>query len=120
MATIRFLSSCTNKTITVPTSPGERPTLLAIARDHGVPILFNCVTGDCGACVVHLETRSTGTTEVPPLSEKEKFLLRTMVLLTAADVKNAETGGVPPDVRLACQYRPGDEDIVVMFESGFS
>lgn len=120
MATIRFLSSCIDKTISVRGSPGERPTLLSIARDHGVPILFNCVTGDCGACLVHVETRSSGAAEVAPLSEKEKFLLQTMVLLTAADVENFEKRGVPPDVRLACQYRPGDEDIVVMFESGLS
>ena len=120
MATIRFWSSCTDKTISVPGLPGERPTLLSIAQDHGVPILFNCVTGDCGACVVHVETRSSGTTDVAPLSEKEKFLLRAMVLLTAADLENAEARGVPAGVRLACQYRPGDEDIVVTFESSLS
>ncbi len=120
MATIRFLSSRTDRTINVPGVSGERRSLLSIARDHGVPILFNCDTGDCGACVVYVETRSNGATEVAPLSEKEKFLLQAMVLLTAADVMEAETRGVPPDVRLACQYKPRDEDIVVMFESGLT
>lgn len=119
MATIRFLSSCMDKTITVSTPSGERPTLLTIAQDHGVPILFNCDTGDCSACVVNVETRPSGTTEFAPLTEKETFLLTSMFLLTNKDVKNAEEGRAAPETRLACQYRPGDEDIVVTFASGF-
>lgn len=120
MASIRFMSSGTDKTVNVPADSGKRPTLLGIARDNGVPILFNCDTGDCGACVVHVETRSDPATEVAPLTEKEKFLLQALYLLTAADVAKAEARGTPPDVRLACQYRPRDEDVVVFFESGLN
>jgi len=120
MAAIRFLSSSTDKSVDVAAASGERPTLLTIARDNGVPILFNCDTGDCGACVVHVETRSDAATGVAPLTEKEKFLLQALYLLTAADVAKAEARGTAPDVRLACQYKPGDEDIVVLFESGMT
>jgi len=81
--------------------------------------MFNCDSGDCSACIVGVETRSSGTPEFAPLTEKEKFLLTSMVFLTDKDVKNAEEGRVAPETRLACQYRPGDEDIVVTFESGF-
>lgn len=118
MATIRFLSDCTDKTVTVAAAPGERPTLLSIARDNGIPVMFNCETGDCSACVVDVETLSEGDGTFAPLTEKEKFLLLAMVMLTDADVEEADAGRVPPDTRLACQYRPGDESIVVIFENG--
>ncbi len=120
MATIRFLSSCTDKTVNVSEDPGEGPTLLDIARRNGVPILFTCDTGDCSACMVNVESRSTGPAAFGPLTEKEKFLLQAMFFLTAADVKAAEAGEKAPDVRLACQYRPDPgEDILVTFETGF-
>ncbi len=118
MSTIRFLSSSTDKTVTASAPSGERPTLLAIAQEHGVPILFNCDSGDCSACLVGVETLSGTKTAFAPLTDKEKFLLTSMVFLTDADVRNAEAGRAAPESRLACQYRPGDEDIVVTFEDG--
>lgn len=118
MGTIRFLSSSTDKTVSVPASSAEPPTLLNIAQEHGVPILFNCDSGDCSACVVGVETVAGASMAFGPLTDKEKFLLTSMFLLTDADVKKAEAGRAAPETRLACQYRPGDEDIVVTFESG--
>lgn len=120
MATIRFLSSDVDKTITMQVPSADRQTLLAIAQDHGVPILFNCDSGDCSACLVNVETLSDEKTGFAPLTEKEKYLLTSMVFLTDADVEDAEAGRVAPESRLACQYRPGGEDIVVTFENGLA
>lgn len=116
MVKIRFTSEGVDKTITVDVAPGERPTLLAVARNAGVPILFNCEAGDCGACLVHVDTHSTGQRGVAPLTENENLLLQTMCMLTAKEIEAAEREGVPPDVRLACQYVLRDEEIVVYFE----
>lgn len=117
MAIIRFVAPGVDKTVTVDVAPAERRTLLAVAKDGGVPILFNCEAGDCGACVVHVDTLAVGDRPLAPLTDKEKSLLQTMHRLTAHDIEAAEQRQVPPDVRLACQYELADEEIVVSFTS---
>jgi ferredoxin len=117
VAIIRFAASGVDKTVTIAVAPGERRTLLSVAKDCGVPILFNCEAGECGACLVHVDAVADGQRPVAPLTEQEKFLLQTMRMLTAHDIDAAERRGVPPDVRLACQYELGDEEIVVYFTS---
>lgn len=115
MATIRFLSSDIDRTVSVDVAPGERRTLLSVAREHGIPILFNCQTGDCGACIVDVETLSNGGRPSAPLAGNESFLLRTMRRLTAREIEEAERRGVSPHVRLACVYELRGENIVVVF-----
>lgn len=105
-----------DKTVTVDAALGERPTLLAVATNAGVPVLFNCEVGDCGACLVQVDTLSTGRRGAAPLTENEKLLLQAMSMLTAEDIEAAEREGVQPDVRLACQYVVRDEEIVIYFE----
>lgn len=117
MATIRFVATGIDKTIRVTIAPGERRTLLAVAKDSGVPLLFNCESGDCSACVVHVETVSAGQRPLAPMSEKERFLLPAIGLLTEREIEAAERLGVAADVRLACQYALGDEEIVVLFNN---
>lgn len=117
MATIRFAAAGVDRTVTVDVAAGARRTLLAVAKDCGIPVLFNCEAGDCGACLVHVDTIAIGATPVASLTEKERFLLPMMHMLSAQDIEAAERHGVPPDVRLACQYELGDEEIVVSFES---
>lgn len=120
MATIRFVSDDVDRTVTAPVESGERRTLLAVATETGVPILFNCGTGDCGACLVRVETLESDRPSVAPLTETEKLVLQAMGVLTADGIEAAERGGVAPRVRLACQYTLGDEQIVVSFKSGLS
>ncbi|MFZ1413018.1 MAG: 2Fe-2S iron-sulfur cluster-binding protein [Defluviicoccus sp.] len=116
MATIRFMAAGIDKTVRVSIATGERRTLLAVAKDCGVPLLFNCESGDCSACIVHVETSTLGARPSAPLTEKERFLLTAIGLLSTRDIEAAERLGVSADVRLACQYALGDEEIVVLFK----
>ena len=117
MATIRFSSSRMDKRVAVDLAAAERPTLLSVAREHGVPIPFNCQSGDCGSCRVGVETNSVGRMPVAPPTDSERLVLTAARRLTAEDIAEAERRGMSPKVRLACQYRLGDEEITVTFES---
>jgi ferredoxin len=117
VATIRFSSSRMDMRVTVDAPPGASPTLLSVAREHGVPIPFNCQSGDCGSCMVRVETISVGRMPVAPPTESERLVLTAARRLTAEDIAEAERRGTSPKVRLACQYRLGDEEIAVRFES---
>lgn len=111
MATITFLFDGESRTVRMP--GGQRdgtdtkaPTLLDIARDNAVPLLANCGTGGCGACLVEIK-RVAGAGL--PKSEAEAFFLRALGQLDG----RAGTGA---DARLACQYRlSDDEEIEVRF-----
>lgn len=116
MATIRFTAPGFDRTIEVDAADAEPPTLLSLAKAHGVPLLFNCEAGDCGACVVHVQTVVPGRRPPPPPGDREATLLSAMSLLSAAGMAEAAAAGVSPDVRLACQYRPDDASIEVWFE----
>ncbi len=116
MAVIHFRSATSETTVHVRVPHGARRTLLSVAQDAGIPLLFNCEAGDCGACLVDIDTQSVGSRRVAPLTEKERFLLQALGRFSAAKV--AEADRVAPAVRLACQYELRDEDIVVTFKSG--
>lgn len=111
MGTIRFVAPGFSETIRLDAARQPRPTLLAVAREHGIPILFNCEAGGCAACIVHVEP-APGETP-PALTVEEKFVLLAMGKLEGG----LETDSIPqrPRFRLACQYVVGDEDIVVDF-----
>lgn len=106
MARIRFEFDGISKTVSLPADPGGQPTLLAIARDNQVPLLFNCETGACGACIVEVEAGPGGAAG---MSDAEAFFLSAI-----GKPEGEGTAGA----RLACQYRPGpEEDIRVRFAS---
>jgi ferredoxin len=113
MATIQFTGNGHEKTVRTGGGDGLSRTLLSIARLAGVPILFNCDVGDCAACVVVVRTLRVPAAGLHPLTEKERFLLRVMGRLSDADIADADAGRRPARVRLACQYRVGEEDIAV-------
>jgi ferredoxin len=113
MATIQFSPPAGTSTVTVDVAPGERRTLLAVAREHGVPIPFDCQAGECGSCLVHVDTKLHD--RMAPLSPNEASLLRLMCMLTDGEIEDAKIRGIPPAVRLACQYELRDEQIVVYF-----
>jgi ferredoxin len=121
MARIRFRSTDTLMDVCVEPE-GTPLTLLALARASGVPILFNCEKGSCGACLVHVTPRNEPSRRrLQTRSEREELVLRAMGRLgdrgTVDARKTANGGGAQP--RLACQYRldDGEDDIEVAFDS---
>ncbi len=113
MALIRFVSNGQIVLQSIVSSDGRMPTVLSVARQAGVGVLFNCEVGDCAACIVGVRTLRAPAQGVFPLTDKERFLLRAMGRLTDADIADADAGRRPANVRLACQYRVGDEHIIV-------
>lgn len=116
MATVRFLSPTFDRVVTIAVPPGEARTLLAVARENDVAIPYSCETGECSACLVHVETRDPGLRPVAPLAGREASLLTSMCYLTDSEIAVAASQGVSPNVRLACQYELQDETIDVFID----
>jgi rubrerythrin/ferredoxin len=116
MANITFSSPVMAKDVTVYAVAGHRGTLLAVAKEHKVPIPFDCQDGDCGSCLVEVRHVSPTVRYGIALTEKEKELLRQLKKITPEEIKDAEVNDMPPRYRLACQFFVRNEDIVVYFE----
>lgn len=117
-ATVTFVSERTSTTVRVPLDAARKQTLLDVARQSGVPILFNCEAGGCGACVVRVAPLTVETLPVA-LTESEDFLLRSIAALAARAPQ--QFGSTPPTgaLRLACQYVIGQGEIRVTFTDPF-
>jgi ferredoxin len=117
IATIRFASSTVSRTVVVEPSP-QPETLLAVARAHGIPILFNCEGGCCGACLVRIERlaeAADANLSAPALTDSERFMLQAMGRLAeGADAAPDAAGGC---LRLACQYPVGEGRLAVHFKT---
>jgi len=117
MTTITFSSPNLTKTVQVDKAERNGQTVLAIAREHGVPIPFNCEGGACSACMIDVDVVSGQRSTSVELPDQEKLVLKVMGELTDDDILAAQSEGIPPKCRLACQYRISDEDIVVRFST---
>jgi Ferredoxin len=100
-------------TVQVPLLADRPRTLLSVAKQHRVPVLFNCETGDCAACVVRVTPLTADTAAVAP-TDGEVFLLKAIERTepTPTSEDRASIGGVP---RLACQYVVGRGAVRVTF-----
>ncbi len=120
MATVTFRWSDAGpdkgRALTVETPPGTTPTLLELAGAHGVPLLFSCRTGDCGACRVEVSYPCGRPETLSPLTTPER-LHQEASRLAGSCARDLEADGLVdhPDVRLACQYRLRGETIMVAF-----
>jgi len=90
-------------------------TILSIAREHKIPINFNCADGECGTCVTKVTSLDNKPSMGSFLTEKEKVVLKELGKLTAADLEKVEVNDIPPVWRLACQMIVRDEDILVEY-----
>ena len=116
MANVTFSSPMMAKDITVYAVAGDRGTILALAKEHKVPIPFDCQDGDCGSCLVEVKHLSPSVRYGIALTEKEKELLKQLGRISREEIKDAEVNDMPPRFRLACQCFVRDEDIFVRFE----
>lgn len=118
MGALRFVAPGFSQTVELAPGAAHGRTLLAIAREHGIPILFNCEAGGCAACIVRVEVRGpegAGGAAGAEMSFEEELVLAALGKLPPAGLQGAEETAAPQVFRLACQYRPGDADLVVDF-----
>jgi rubrerythrin/ferredoxin len=116
MANVTFSSPSLARDITVYAVAGDRGTLLAVAKEHKIPVPFDCQDGECGSCLVEIKHLDPSVKYGIALTEKEKELLKQLGKITKTEIENAEVNDMPPRYRLACQYFVRNEDIVVCFE----
>lgn len=115
MATVTFSSPRMHKDVTVYAVAGDTHTLLAVAKQHRIPLNFECENGECASCAVEVSVLSNKPPMAIALTEKEKVALRLAGKITPTQIARAETEDMPPPWRLACQFIVRDEDILVKF-----
>jgi ferredoxin len=90
-------------------------TVLSIAREHKIPIDFNCADGECGTCIVKVSSLDDKGIMGAHFTEKEKTVLKEHGKINAEDIEKAEVGDIVPPWRLACQMIVRDQDILVEY-----
>jgi ferredoxin len=116
MANVTFSSPVLAKDVTVYAVAGDRGTILALAKEHKIPIPFDCQDGECGSCLVQVTNLSKNARYGIALTEKEKEILRQLGKISPEEIRNAEINDMPPLHRMACQCFVRNEDIMVRFE----
>lgn len=115
MANVTFSSPKIKKDLTVYATAGDTGTLLALAKQHKIPLEFECENGECGSCAVQVDVLANRQPMGMHLTEKEKTALKLAGKITKDQIQNAEVNDVPPPWRLACQFIVRNEDILVRF-----
>ena len=90
-------------------------TVLKIAKTNKIPISFDCEDGECGSCLVRVKYLGGKTPMAYHLEEKEKKVLRELGKVSKAELERMIVDDTPSEWRLACQFIPRDEDILVEF-----
>ncbi len=115
MANITFTSPAMKKDVTVYAVAGDRRTLLAVAKEHDIPIHHECGDGECGSCAVQVTSLGANGPKGAHLTEKEKIVLILAGKLTKQEIERIEVTDVAPAWRMACQFMVQDGDILVRF-----
>ncbi|WP_341888518.1 2Fe-2S iron-sulfur cluster-binding protein [Variovorax sp. YR752] len=115
MANVTFTSPRLQRDVTVYAVAGDTHTLLSVAKQHKVPLNFECENGECGSCLIQVSVLSGKAPVGMSLTEKEKTVLRYAGKITQAQIDDAETNDRPPPWRLACQFIVRHEDVLVTF-----
>ena len=115
MANVTFSSPAMKRDLTVYAVVGDRRSLLAVARQHNIPVHFECENGECGSCAIKVSVLSHKLPLACHLTKKEKTVLKLAGKITREQIADAEQNDIPPPWRLACQYIVRDEEILVSF-----
>ena len=115
MPNITFTSPIMKKDKTIYAVAGNTATILALAKEHAIPIPFECGDGDCASCLIEVTHLQNKPAMAMMLTEKEKARLKELQMITPEEIEAAEVSDVPPRFRLACQFIPRDEDVMVHF-----
>lgn len=92
-------------------------TVLKIAQENKIPINFSCGDGECGTCAVRVKYVGDKSPMGYHLEEKEKLVLREIGKLSKKQMEDMIVNDLPSEWRLACQFIPRDEDIVIEYEA---
>ncbi len=90
-------------------------TILKLAKEHKIPIGFDCEDGECGHCLVRVTSIDGKERMGGPLTEKERNVLLQLGKLTKDDVERMSLDDLPCEWRLACQMIVRDEDLLVAY-----
>ncbi|MEM6677811.1 MAG: 2Fe-2S iron-sulfur cluster binding domain-containing protein [Pseudomonadota bacterium] len=115
MANITFQSPVMDRAKTVYAVAGNTQTMLRLAKEHNIPIPFECEDGDCGSRLIEVVPMGDKPQMSMALTEKEKARLRELKKITPAELEAAEVHDMPPRFRMACQFIARDEDVIVRF-----
>ncbi len=115
MANITFSSPIMKKDVTVYAVSGDTHSILKLAKMHKIPLPFECEDGECGSCVIHVSTLDDKPRMGMCLTEKERRTLVAEGLVSKEELRVADERDMPPAYRLACQFIPRDENILVRF-----
>lgn len=92
-------------------------TVLKIAKTNKIPINFDCGDGECGSCVIRVKYLNDKTPMGYHLEEKEKKILRELGKISKEALEQLVNDDLPSEWRLACQFIPRDEDVLVEYEA---
>jgi ferredoxin len=92
-------------------------TVLKIARTNKIPIRFDCGNGECGSCAIRVKYIGDKQPMGYHLEEKEKTILRELGKISKEQMEKMIVDDLPSEWRLACQFIPRDEDVVVEYEA---
>jgi ferredoxin len=116
MANINFSNPDYKDKTVYAVAGSHTETVLKIAKENKIPIHFECEDGECGSCMVRVTSIDRSK---PPmgyhLTEKEKVVLREHGKLSKEDLERLIVDDLPSEWRLACQFIPRDEDILVEY-----
>lgn len=115
MANITFSSPKQKKDITVYATAGDTSSLLSVAKEHKIPMNFECENGECGSCAIEVNVLANKQPLGVNLTEKEKTALKLAGKITKEQIEAAENNDIPPPWRLACQFIVRNEDVLVTF-----
>jgi len=114
MPNVTFSSPLLRHPVTVFAADEEGANVLALAEAHRIPLPHMCNEGECGDCTIDVLTLS-GKLLGSFLTEKEKKRLSAAGKITHDDIRLAEAKDISPRYRLACQFVPRYEDVLVKF-----
>ncbi|QGM99406.1 2Fe-2S iron-sulfur cluster-binding protein [Methylocystis parvus] len=114
MPNVTFSSPLLSHPVTIFTADEESSNVLALAEAHRIPLPHVCGRGECGDCMIDVLTLS-GKLLGSILTEKEKARLSAAGKMTPEDIRLAEAKDIAPRYRLACQFVPRYEDVLVKF-----
>jgi len=90
-------------------------TLLKLAKEHKVPVNFDCQDGECGHCVVRVSSVDKKQRMGYHLTDKEITVLKEIGKLKQDQIDQFAVDDMPSEWRLACQMIVRDEDILVEY-----